>query len=124
MRKYSLPGFLLFFAVMLGAFGAHGLEGKVSEKALATYKTGNLYHFFHSFGIMFLIIISEIKKINLKLECRLMLLGILIFSGCCYLYSLTSIKFFAMLVPIGGVSFLIAWLLFSLKCLKQKHGLS
>ncbi len=119
MKKFALPSLLLFMAVLFGAFGAHGLEGKITEKALKTFKTGNLYHFFHAFGLFFILILEEIKNIKLKREVILILLGLLLFSGCCYLYALTSIKLFAMIVPVGGISYLLAWLSLFLKCIKN-----
>ncbi len=119
MKKFFLPSFLLALAVLIGAFGAHGIEKSVSEKALATYETGNFYHFIHALGLGFLLLIEEKSSKSLKLEKLLMVLGICIFSGGCYFYALTGIKFLAMIVPLGGLSFVASWLLLSLKCLKS-----
>lgn len=97
---------LLFFAVALGAFGAHGLKDKITPLALETWKTGNLYHFIHA-GALF---VSALIPLKSAWAPRLFLLGIIIFSGCCYLYAVTGIKTFGLIVPIGGLSFLAAWL--------------
>ena len=96
---------LMFLSVFIGAFGAHGLEGKISEKAMATFKTGHLYHTIHALALLAL----SHFKINLKKECILFLLSIILFSGNCYLYALFGQKTFAMLVPFGGIGFLLAW---------------
>ena len=99
---------VLFVAVALGAFGAHGLKERVLPAALETWKTGNLYHFIHG-GALLAYALTGLKDLAPKL---LFLIGILIFSGGCYLYTLTGLKFFGLIVPIGGVSFLAGWLTF------------
>jgi uncharacterized membrane protein YgdD (TMEM256/DUF423 family) len=108
-RVIVLAASSLALAVLFGAFGAHGLEGKVSAKALATFETGNRYHFYHSFGLFLIGLLSLFSKQVFKWPVYLMGAGILLFSVNCYLYALTGIKTFAMIVPIGGVSFVIAW---------------
>ncbi len=119
MRKFFLPCSLLALAVILGAFGAHGIENSVSAKALATYKTGNFYHFIHALGFGFILLLEDKFQFNFKLPKILLIAGITIFSGGCYLYALTGLKMFAMIVPLGGLSFVASWLLLSLKCLKS-----
>lgn len=101
---------LLGLGVALGAFGAHGLEAKVSAKHLATYKTGIQYHFYHAFGLLMLAFLQHhIPQKNFKLVKQMMIGGILLFSGNCYLYAVTGMKVFAMIVPVGGTLFLGAW---------------
>src|SRR5690606_3931894 len=96
---------LLFLAVALDAFGAHGLKPRVTELALETWKTGNLYHFIHAGALLF----SSLLPLKTRWPTRFLIVGILIFSGGCYLYTLTGFKIFGAIVPIGGLSFLAAW---------------
>lgn len=111
-----LGSFFLFLAVALGAFGAHGLEGKLTEKALATYKTGVQYHFYHGMALILVGIIQQVfSNLNLEKVALSFTLGILLFSFNYYLYAVTSIKTFAMIVPIGGVFFLVGWAMLSVK---------
>lgn len=122
MKKYLiLAGFILMVAVIMGAFGAHGLENKISERAMQTYQTGVRYHFYHGFGIMLLAIIGKLLGLNLKVSSNLFIVGIILFSGNCYLYAITGIKTFAMIVPIGGVAFIIGWLVFLITLLRSKN---
>lgn len=110
--------FALILAVGFGAFGAHGLEKKVTENALKVYETGVRYHFYHGFGLFILGILQSIKPtLQLKLPAIFIMIGILLFSFNCYLYAVTGIKTFALIVPIGGTSFIAAWslLLFKIK---------
>lgn len=110
----------LALAVGLGAFGAHGLEGKISEKALATFKTGNLYHYYHAIALILMAIISHTFNITFRWVHKLFIFGIILFSFNCYLYAFTGIKIFALLVPIGGISFLLAWLFMGFQILRSR----
>lgn len=97
------------FAIIFGAFGAHGLKGKISELALETYKTGVLYHIIHSLGLFALGTIEIlIPRKSFKLSKISFLLGILFFSFGCYFYSLTGMRWIA-IIPIGGTLFIIGW---------------
>lgn len=100
--------FLLGLAVLIGAFGAHGLKNMVEEKYLQTFQTGVTYHFYHALGILSLTLFDRERAIFKKAP-YLLLIGLLIFSFNCYLYALTQNKFFAMIVPIGGVFMVIGW---------------
>ncbi|MBG59139.1 MAG: hypothetical protein CME67_05135 [Halobacteriovoraceae bacterium] len=99
-------------AVGLGAFGAHGLEGKVAAKALNTWKTGVSYQIYHALALLGLAAVNnQFKSLRLSMTYNLFLLGTALFSFNCYLYVLTSIKAIAMIIPLGGVAFMIGWLL-------------
>ena len=113
-------GILMALGIIFGAFGAHGLEGKVSDKAMKTYQTGVSYHIYHALALLVLALVQDRVKnaTSLKPVFISMVLGILLFSFNCYFYALTSIKTFAMLVPIGGVAFIIAWVVFAVKMIK------
>ena len=37
-----------FLAVAVGAFGAHGLEGRVDARAMEIFNTGAHYHLIHA----------------------------------------------------------------------------
>lgn len=114
-------GLILALAVIMGAFGAHGLESSLSEKAMNIYQTGVKYHFYHGFGLILVTILSEITGIKFNGSIMSFFIGILIFSGNCYLYAITGIKFFAMIVPIGGLAFILGWLLLSFKMIRSEE---
>ena len=118
-RFYLSLGFILCgLAVALGAFGAHGLEKTLSDKAMATYQTGVQYHFLHALGLIACALIIQ-QGYNIKSSLWAFVIGILIFSGGCYAYAFTSIRAFALIVPLGGVSFLIGWFLGAYNILKS-----
>jgi uncharacterized membrane protein YgdD (TMEM256/DUF423 family) len=116
-KKYLLTGsILLLLAVAIGAFGAHALKDIVTGKYLVTFKTGGQYHFYHAFALLVLgLIKSQYKDLNLNLIYNSFLGGIILFSFNCYLYAITQSKVFAMVVPIGGVLFMVGWASLSYK---------
>lgn len=123
-RAFLITGtFILFLAVLFGAFGAHGLEKNIDNvKLLKTFQTGVRYQFYHGFGLLFVgIFQQQYKSINFKPILILFLTGIILFSFNCYLYTLTEIKTFAMIVPVGGVAFIIGWLGLFMKFIKFKE---
>jgi len=118
-RELILASLLLMIAVILGAFGAHAFKATLSEKAFATYQTGITYHFYQAFGLFLVAIVGDCLKIRIQQVYWCFFSGILLFSGNCYLYALTGIKAFALVVPLGGVAFILGWLLLSIKLYKR-----
>lgn len=113
-------------AVIIGAFGAHGLEGKIPEASLQSYKTGVLYHFIHALAIFIALILYQFFPHRLfRIAALLFLIGILFFSGSIYLLStrtLTNISFSHILgpiTPLGGLLFILAWLTMAMAFLKN-----
>ncbi|MFD1735108.1 DUF423 domain-containing protein [Bacillus salitolerans] len=112
MKLFILLGALnAFIAVALGAFGAHGLEGKLSERMLEVWKTGVTYHMFHAIGLVIIgLLIAKFPNVpSFTVAGWAMFIGIILFSGSLYALSTTGIKFFGPITPLGGVAFLIAW---------------
>ena len=112
---------MLALAVIIGAFGAHGLKNMVEAEKLVTFETGVRYHFYHGFGIILLALIQQnFQTLKLDISLWSFLLGTLLFSFNCYLYVLTGMKIFAMIVPIGGLMFLLGWIVMMVKISKLR----
>ncbi|MCF6190450.1 MAG: DUF423 domain-containing protein [Cocleimonas sp.] len=111
------------FAVIIGAFGAHGLEDSLSTHALARYHTGVEYQFYHVATLLFIGLLaskhSAMPRI-LKISGFSFAIGILLFSGSLYLYALTGISKFGMATPIGGLAFIVGWICLFIYSLKQE----
>lgn len=107
-------------AVGLGAFGAHGLEGKLSEKMLETYKTGVQYHMYHALGLVGVAIVADKFQSAGLMQWAgwLMFAGIVLFSGSLYVLSLSGIKILGAITPLGGVAFIAAWILVVIAAVK------
>ncbi len=100
---------LLALAVLIGAFGAHGLKNIVAPEKLVTFETGVRYHFYHAFGLVLLGLFQMHSQDKLKLTHWAFIVGIFLFSFNCYFYVLSGAKVFAMIVPLGGTLFILGW---------------
>ncbi|TCT26336.1 uncharacterized membrane protein YgdD (TMEM256/DUF423 family) [Melghiribacillus thermohalophilus] len=101
-----------FLSVALGAFGAHGLEGRISEKMMKTWEKAVDYQMFHTTAIFVTaLLMTKLSSTSLVSAGWFFLIGILLFSGSLYIYSTSGIKFLAMITPFGGIAFLIGWVL-------------
>ncbi|GEL77315.1 DUF423 domain-containing protein [Tenuibacillus multivorans] len=109
-----------FLAVALGAFGAHGLEGRLSEKMLQTWEKAVQYQMFHTVAILIAgMMLLRFDSSMFASAGWTFLIGIILFSGSLYIYSLSTIKTFAMITPIGGVAFLVGWVLLGIGVMKM-----
>ena len=120
-RSLVVGAFFLALAVLIGAFGAHGLKAIVTPEKLVTFETGVRYHFYHGFG-MILIALCQQSFPDLRLNGAFysFIVGTLLFSFNCYFYVLTGIKVFAMIVPVGGLLFVLGWIILGVKALKLR----
>lgn len=99
-------------AVALGAFGAHGLEGKISEKALGAWEKAVTYQMFHTAALFIIgFLMTKIETISITWSGIFFSIGIVLFSGSLYLYAATGVKKLAIITPFGGVFFLIGWII-------------
>jgi uncharacterized membrane protein YgdD (TMEM256/DUF423 family) len=121
MKLFVLLGAInAFLAVALGAFGAHGLEGKIPDRYLEIWKTGVQYQMFHALGLFVVgLLLGKFPNINLLTTAGwIMFIGIVLFSGSLYVLSVTQIKPLGMITPFGGIAFLIAWVLIGYAAVK------
>ena len=73
----------LALAVLIGAFGAHGLKKVVAAPLLETFETGVRYHFYHGFGLILAGLAAQVLGMNLKVTYASFVVGILLFSFNC-----------------------------------------
>lgn len=120
-RSLVVGAALLALAVLIGAFGAHGLKAIVTPEKLVTFETGVRYHFYHGFGIILIALCQQLfSDIRLNGAFYSFIVGILLFSFNCYFYVLTGIKVFAIIVPIGGVLFVLGWIILGFRASKLR----
>lgn len=112
-------GIFGFLGVALGAFGAHGLKAHLTPEMIDIFKTGVLYQLIHAVVIL-AIGLAGINKFYKS--AFIFSTGIILFSFSLYIYSITSIAFFALITPIGGLAFLIGWLILIIAGLKYRAG--
>jgi uncharacterized membrane protein YgdD (TMEM256/DUF423 family) len=114
MNWSATGAILLALAVILGAFGAHGLRDRLDAYSMGVYEKAVFYQFLHAMGIL---VVSLLPRTGTFPEnganwvCLLLLIGIVIFSGSLYLLALTGNRMLGAITPLGGISFILGWLL-------------
>ena len=98
-------------AVVFGAFGAHGLEERLSPEMLEIYHTGVLYHLVHAPALFALAIAPVWDGKAAPRIAIAWLVGIAVFSGTLYLLAVTGLKWLGAITPIGGVALIVGWVL-------------
>ncbi|MFD3446769.1 DUF423 domain-containing protein [Microbacteriaceae bacterium 4G12] len=121
MKLFFLLGCIsAFLSVALGAFGAHGLEGKISAKMLEVWKTGVTYQMFHAGGLFVTaFLLGKLQQSSLVSTAGwFFVVGIVLFSGSLYALSTSGIKVLGAITPLGGVAFLTGWVLLGVAAVK------
>ncbi|KYN85948.1 hypothetical protein ATY35_15385 [Vibrio cidicii] len=113
-------------AVALGAFAAHGLKSSLAPYLLDVFETGVMYQFWHTLAIALcaLLLRSALpsKAQNYFFIAAIcFIIGIFCFSGSLYALALTGIKWFGPVTPLGGLMFMVGWLVFMLAALKTNE---
>jgi len=107
-------------AVMLGAFGAHVLKNIINPEMLEVYKTGNQYHFYHTFALLAVGIMMKFGSSKaLNWSAYLFASGIVLFSGSLYVLAISGIKALGIITPFGGVIWIAGWILLAVHCTKS-----
>jgi uncharacterized membrane protein YgdD (TMEM256/DUF423 family) len=111
-----------FLGIALGAFGAHGLKERISAEMLVVYQTGVQYHIIHSVGIILVGLMAKCFEHNRVTAWAggQFLAGILIFSGSLYALSLTGIRQWGMVTPVGGLLFLSGWITLAVSAVRGR----
>ena len=117
MSFTAIGAIALAAAVGIGAFGAHGLQGRLDSYSMAVF-----YHFIHALGILIVAqrgahrresVVRDQER-HRALVCWLLLVGIVLFSGSLYALALTGIRTLGAVTPFGGLSFIAAWVVLAI----------
>jgi uncharacterized membrane protein YgdD (TMEM256/DUF423 family) len=128
MQKFFLLTgiFLAGLGVVLGAFGAHGLKQVVNSDSVATYQTGVQYQMYHALALIFsALFLDRMHHTLVNYAGISFIAGIVLFSGSLYL--IVSLKAlnkalpagFGLITPIGGLFFIIGWILLLIAVIKK-----
>ena len=98
-------------AVVLGAFGAHGLRGRIEERLFETFQTAVEYQMYHSLALMMVAILMREwgRSLALDIASYAFILGLLLFSGSLYGLVLTNMEWLGPVTPVGGLCFIVGW---------------
>ena len=125
-RTILLTGTIMgMVAIVLGAFGAHGLEKLVDKDAVDTFETGVRYQMYHALFLLFLALYNWIAEKTKKTVFVSVLLGVILFSCSIYLLALNGVttfdfKVIGFLTPIGGVFMILGWMLLGYRIIKSR----
>ena len=110
-----LGSILAALAVGLGAIGAHALKSQLTAEQLTTFHTAVQYQMYHAIGLV-LVGLLGLHYRNRWLDGAgwSMLVGVILFSGLLYAWLATGRRFFVYPVPVGGVAFIIGWVLMAI----------
>ncbi|NOX36237.1 MAG: DUF423 domain-containing protein [Calditrichaeota bacterium] len=116
-----LGGLNATIAIALGAFGAHALKGRLSAELFQTFETGTRYHLIHALGLILVGILYHWLERNgwIGVAGWIMLLGIVLFSGSLYLITFSGVRAWGAVAPLGGISFMISWLLIAIAVIRK-----
>ena len=126
-RKFLITStFFGLLAVIIGAFGAHGLKPLLEEAARESFETGVKYQMYHA--LLFLLV-GSYKLNSFRFEKAifyLLLFGVICFSGSIFLLAtnnLTSVDFsgIALVTPLGGTLLIAAWIILLIEFIKIKQ---
>lgn len=106
-------------AVILGAFGAHALKEKLDAYQLEIFNKGVQYQFYHVIALFAVVFLAEkIQPKTLTFAGWFFSVGILFFSGSLYLLATRSLMgtdtltpILGPVTPLGGLCFIIGWIL-------------
>src|SRR6476660_3444821 len=89
--------------VGFGAFGAHGLRGRLTPDMLAVFETGVRYQMYHAFALLITALALA------RFDGWLFTAGIVLFSGSLYALALSGVTVLGAITPLGGLAFLAGW---------------
>jgi uncharacterized membrane protein YgdD (TMEM256/DUF423 family) len=109
---FAAGSFLALLAVAMGAFAAHALKSRLSPDMLAIFEVAVRYHMYHALALLAVAwASSRWPESSAGMAGWFFLAGIVIFSGSLYALSLSEMRWLGAITPIGGVAFLIGWLI-------------
>ena len=107
---FATGALLCGLGVLLGAFGAHGLQSRLTAEMLATYEIGVRYHISHSLGLLAVAwATSRWPNAWTGSAGWLFVAGIVVFSGSLYLLAISGARWLGAITPVCGLCCVAGW---------------
>jgi uncharacterized membrane protein YgdD (TMEM256/DUF423 family) len=120
-RLFFLLGVVsAFISVGAGAFGAHGLRGRLEPSALGIFETAARYQMYHALAL--LAVSWAVTRWPGPWAMRagwLFVIGTVVFSGSLYALSLTGVRWLGAITPLGGLAFLTGWICLGMAAVRR-----
>ena len=116
---------LAMLAIVMGAFGAHGLKPLISPDSLAVFQTGVTYQMYHALALLAVALIPGLETKKAQGVSRFFLFGTFFFSGSLYFLALKSVlpfsvSFLSPATPVGGLLLIAGWALLAYRIIKME----
>src|SRR5271166_2761275 len=114
MNWSAVAAIALGLAVMIGAFGAHALRGRLDAYSIGIYERAVFYHFVHALGILIVASFARnglLSPSGVSWVCGMLLAGIVIFCGSLYILAISGVRTWGAVTPVGGLAFIAGWFL-------------
>ncbi len=113
-----------FVSVAAGAFGAHGLEGRISVAGLAAFETASRYQMYHALALVAVAWMAGrgLAPRPVMFAGWAFVVGTVLFSGSLYVLGLTGSRAVVWLTPLGGLGFLAGWAALFVAALRLATG--
>lgn len=128
-RSFLLAGAIFgMLGVALGAFGAHGLQRITTDETIIHgYQTGVQYQIIHAIALLIIDLLYDKQPRRIvKWTGICFITGIILFSGSLYLLTYFKLQESGMtkiagpITPLGGVFFIVGWLLLAISALNGR----
>ncbi len=119
-RTILLAALLGLLGVAAGAFGAHGLEDRVSAEQLEWWATGARYQQIHALALL---LVGWGAGPWSRWRARAawsFLIGVLIFAGTLYAMTLGGPRWLGAITPLGGLALIVGWGLIAVEVLQRR----
>lgn len=127
-RILAAAGIAGALGVLVGAFGAHGLEAFLADsgrlpdlipKRISQFDVGARYHLVHAVALLALSAVPSAAGKLRSIIAMLFVAGIVFFSGSLYVLVAIELPILGAVTPIGGVCWIVAWSLLVVMALKK-----
>lgn len=119
-RLLAAAGVLLAAATLLGALAAHALPARLSTSQLYVFDIGVRYHFYGALGLLGIgLTARSVESRLVRLAGWLVAAGVVLFSGSLYWLTFGAPWMIGFATPLGGISFTVAWILFTVGVLRR-----
>ena len=119
-KLLTITGILGATAVIIGAFGSHGIAPHLTDNQINTFNIASKYHFYHTLAVLGMAILYPHMpdKRWVNRAAYAFIGGIILFSGSLYLLACKDIlqlgtftKIIGPITPIGGLAFILGWII-------------